>query len=69
MKKTSILPILSILAFPFMRSSALEVEVDRIDDSGLPWGYIDVSDFGVDENPDRLARQNSLVWEIGRAHV
>jgi hypothetical protein len=67
MKKTSILPILSILAFPFMQSSALEVEVDRIDDSGLPWGYIDVSDFGVDENPDRLARQNSLVWEHTRS--
>jgi hypothetical protein len=67
MKKTSILPILSILAFPVLQSSALEVEVDRIDDSGLPWGYIDVSDFGVDENPNRLERQNSLAWDHARS--
>jgi hypothetical protein len=67
MKKSSILPILSILAFPFMQSSALEVEVDRMDDGGLPWGYVDVSDFGVDENPNRLERQNSLAWDHARS--
>ncbi|MGC9451301.1 MAG: hypothetical protein ACP5I4_07630 [Oceanipulchritudo sp.] len=38
-----------------------------MDDSGLPWGYTDVSDFGVDEDPNRLARQNSLVWDHARS--
>jgi hypothetical protein len=47
--------------------SAVHIEVERVDDTGLPWGYIDVSDFGVDENPNILARQNSLIWDHDRS--
>jgi len=67
MKHTPLFLSLAALAFPVLPSSALEVEVERVDDTGLPWGYIDVSDFGVDEDPNRLARQNSLIWDHSRS--
>jgi hypothetical protein len=56
---------ISILTSPTL--SALEVEVQRVTDEGLPWGWTDVSDFGVDENPNRLGRQNALIWDHSRS--
>lgn len=67
MKRNHIALSLVTLVFSASMSSALEVDVDRVDDTGLPWGYTDVSDFGVDEDAGRLARQNSLIWDHARS--
>ena len=68
MTKTFIYVYFSALPILFASATkALEVEVERVTDEGLPWGYVDVSDFGVDEDPGRLARQNSLIWDHQRS--
>lgn len=43
--------------------TALEVDVQRMGDPYLPWGYEDVTVFSIDQNPELDGRQNDEVYD------